>query len=74
MQVSPPGIEVDTSKLTVPVNPFSAATVIVEVPEAPARICVGETVPAEIEKSTIWKKIVGVVRASVPLVPITVTV
>jgi hypothetical protein len=49
-------------------------TVIVEVPDAPARICVGLTAPAEILKSTTWKSIVNVVCETPPLVPVTVTV
>jgi len=48
VHVSPAGVEADTAKLTVPVNPFTAVTVIVEVPDEPARICVGATAPAEI--------------------------
>ena len=74
VQVSPAGVEVDTARLTVPVRPFMAATVIVEFPEPPAKTCVGETTPVEIEKSTIWNWIIGAVWASVPLAPVTVTV
>jgi hypothetical protein len=47
VHVSPAGVETDTARLTVPVNPFSAVTVIVEVPEAPARIWAGAAAPAE---------------------------
>jgi hypothetical protein len=61
VQVRPAGVETDTAKLTVPVRPLTAATVIVEVPEAAASIWAGETVPAAIEKSTTWKRIVAVV-------------
>jgi hypothetical protein len=43
--------------LTVPVRPLTAVTVIVEVPDAPARIWAGETVPAAIVKSTTWNVI-----------------
>ena len=46
MQVSPAGVEADTARFTVPVNPFTAVTVIVEVPDAPARIWEGATAPA----------------------------
>jgi hypothetical protein len=38
----------------VPVNTFTAATVIVEVPGEPARIWLGVTAPAAIVKSTTW--------------------
>ena len=46
VQVKPAGVEADTDRVTVPVNPFRAVTVIVEVPEAPARIWAGLTAPA----------------------------
>ena len=46
VQVSPAGVEADTARFTVPVNPFTAVTVIVEVPDAPARIWEGATAPA----------------------------
>jgi hypothetical protein len=61
VQVSPAGVEADTARLTVPVRPLTAVTVIVEVPELPAKIWAGETAPAAIEKSTTWKRIVAVV-------------
>jgi hypothetical protein len=72
--VNPAGVDADTARLTVPVNPLTAVTVIVEVPEAPASICVGLTAPAAIVKSTTWKRIVAVVWDRVPSVPVTVTV
>ena len=61
VQVRPAGVDADVARLTVPVNPFRAVTVIVEVPEAPARIWAGDTAPAAIEKSTTTKVIVPVV-------------
>ena len=61
VQVRPAGVEVETVNATVPVNPFSAVTVIVEVPDPPASIWAGVTAPAEIEKSTTTKVIVAVV-------------
>jgi hypothetical protein len=54
-------VDTDTARLTVPVRPLTAVTVIVEVPELPAKIWAGETAPAAIEKSTTWKRIVAVV-------------
>jgi hypothetical protein len=74
VQVNPAGVETDTARLTVPVSPFRAVTVIVEVPEDPAKICAGDTAPAAIEKSTTWKRIEAVVWVNVPSVPVTVTV
>jgi hypothetical protein len=72
---SPAGVEADTDRLTVPVNPLSAVTVIAEVPEAPASIWAGLTAPATIVKSTTWNRVAGVVVwERVPLVPVTVTV
>jgi len=38
VQVRPAGVEADTARLTVPVKPLTAVTVIVEVPEAAASI------------------------------------
>jgi hypothetical protein len=61
VHVRPAGVETDTARLTVPVNPLRAVTVMVEVPELPAKIWAGETAPAEIVKSTTWKRIVAVV-------------
>jgi hypothetical protein len=67
-------VETETARLTVPVKPLTAVTVIVEVPEALARIWVGDTAPAAIVKSTTWKRIALVVCDKVPSVPVTVTV
>jgi hypothetical protein len=61
VHVNPAGVDTDTARFTVPVSPFRAVTVIVEVPDAPANIWVGETAPAAIVKSTTWKRIVAVV-------------
>jgi hypothetical protein len=74
VQVRPAGVETEDARLTEPVKPLSAVTVIVDVPDAPARIWVGETAPAAIVKSTTWNRIVAVVWESVPSVPVTVTV
>jgi hypothetical protein len=74
VHVKPAGLEAETDRLTVPVKPLSAVTVIVEVPEAPARIWAGLTVPAAIVKSTTTNVMVAVVCESVPSVPVTVTV
>jgi hypothetical protein len=38
VHVRPVGVDADTVKPTVPVNPFTAVTVMVEVPDAPASI------------------------------------
>jgi hypothetical protein len=61
VHVNPAGVETETARLTVPVKPFTAVTVMVEVPEEPASIWVGDTAPAAIVKSTTWKRIVAVV-------------
>jgi hypothetical protein len=61
VQVNPAGVETETARLTVPVRPFNAVTVTVEVPDEPASIWVGDTAPAAIEKSTTWKRIAAVV-------------
>ena len=49
-------------RVTVPVRPLRAVTVTVDVPDPPASIWVGDTAPADIEKSTTWKRTVAVVR------------
>ena len=61
VHVRPAGVEADTVRATAPVRPLTAVTVIVDVPEAPARIWAGLTAPAAIEKSTTWNRIVPVV-------------
>jgi hypothetical protein len=61
VQVRPAGVDAETARLTVPVRLFTAVTVIVEVPELPASIWVGDTAPAAIVKSTTWKSVAGVV-------------
>ena len=61
VHVRPAGVDADTARLTVPVRPLTAVTVIVEAPEPPASICVGDTAPAAIVKSTTWNSIVPVV-------------
>jgi hypothetical protein len=66
-------VDADVARLTVPVNPFSAVTVIVEVPEDPANICDGVTAPADMLKSAPALTGTVTVRVSVPLVPVTVT-
>jgi hypothetical protein len=51
VQVNPVGEEAETDRFTVPVNPFTAVTVIVETPEDPASIWVGATALAVMLKS-----------------------
>ena len=71
VQVNPAGETVDVNA-TVPVKPFTGATVIVEVAVAPARavtlVGLAVTVKSVIVKVTVaeWD--------NVPLVPVTVTV
>ena len=74
VHVSPAGVETDVARLTVPVSPLTAATVMVDVPDAPAKIWAGETAPAAIVKSTTTNVIVPVACDNVPSVPVTVTV
>ena len=38
VHVSPAGVDAETARLTVPVRPLTAVTVIVDVPDAPANI------------------------------------
>ena len=61
VHVSPAGVDAETARLTVPVSPLTAVTVIVDVPDAPAKIWAGVTAPAAMEKSTTTKVIVPVV-------------
>jgi hypothetical protein len=53
VQLRPPG-EDTWDRVTMPVNPLTAVTVIVDVPWAPASIWDGDTGPADIVKSTTW--------------------
>jgi hypothetical protein len=70
--VSPAGTV--SVRLTTPVNPFTAVTVIVDVPEEPTSIWAGLTAVADMVKSTTWNRTVPVVWVRVPSVPVTVTV
>jgi hypothetical protein len=74
VHVRPAGVDADAARLTVPVRLLSAVTVSVEVPELPASICVGDTAPAAIVKSTTWKRMAEVVWDEEPPVAVTVTV
>jgi hypothetical protein len=74
VHVNPAGVETDTARLTVPVRPLTAVTVMVEDPDAPASIWAGDTALAAMLKSTTWKRIGEVVCDRAPLVPVTVTV
>src|SRR5437667_10275305 len=72
LQIGPAG-ETDEVKATCPVNPFSAVTVIVEVPEDPARIWAGVTALADMLKSGCGVKVTITARIRVLLVPVAVT-
>ena len=72
--VRPAGDDAETENVTVPVKLLRAVREIVDVPDAPARICVGETAPAEIVKSITWNVITAVVFVIEPCVAVTVTV
>ena len=61
VHVKPAGVDAETVRATVPVRPFTAVTVIVEVPDAPARIWAGDTAPAAIVKSTTLNVMAAVV-------------
>jgi len=50
-----PAGEDNEDSVTVPVKPFTAVTVMVEVPEAPASIWAGDTALAAIVKSVMVK-------------------
>jgi hypothetical protein len=58
--VSPAGLEADTVNVMVPRKLFSAVRETVDVPDAPAKICVGLTAPADIVKSITWNVITAV--------------
>ena len=76
LQLSPDGVDVELARLTCPVKLLRDVRVIVDVPEPPARIWLGLTVAADIEKSAAavtWKVILAVVCERVPLFAVTVT-
>jgi hypothetical protein len=60
------------ARATVPVNPFSEATVIVEVPLTPARTVTAVGLAAIAKSCTAYITVAECDR--VPLVPVTVTV
>jgi hypothetical protein len=60
VQVRPAGLDAETVRATVPVSPFTAVTVIVDVPVAPANTWAG-VAPAAIVKSTTTNVIAAVV-------------
>jgi len=76
MQVIPEGEE--TAKVTVSLKPLRAVTVTVEVAVFVAKTGLGLTGPADMLKSTMWKRTFPVVRVTGELlivpVPVTVTV
>jgi hypothetical protein len=71
VQVSPLGRGVSES-WTVPANPLTGETVIVETVDMPVLTAPG--VEAEIVKLSTWKRMLPVVRDKLPLEPVTVTV
>lgn len=71
--VSPVVGEIPVVRATVPAKPFTAITVMVELPATPGVVLTMFGL-ANIWKSTTWTNIVPVVWASEPLVPVTVTV
>ena len=72
MQIAPPGGETDEVRLTVPVKPFTGATVIVEVTVVPVVVLIAVGF-AEIVKSLMVTVTVAE-WTSAPLVPETATV
>ncbi len=74
VHVKPEGVEVDTERFTVPVNPLRAVTVMADVPDEPELMLEGETGPADMLKSVTWKSIEAVWWVADVPVPVTVTV
>ena len=73
VHVSPLLGEMDVDRATVPVNPLTAVTVIVELPLTPGVVLTVVGL-ANIWKSTTRTNIIDVVCESGPLAPVTVTV
>ena len=73
VHVNPVPGDIEDVRATVPVNPLTGATVIVDVPEAPA-LTVIEVGLAVMVKSTTFTVMLAVEWDSEPLVPVTVTV
>jgi len=71
VQVSPAGETVDV-RATVPVNPLTGATVIVDVPTALAFIVIVVGLAVTVKSVTVYVTVAGWVID--PLVPVTVTV
>ena len=72
VQVRPVAGDIDDVRATVPVNPWTGATVIVEVAAVPAFVVteVGLTVTVK----SLMVTVTVAVRDNAPLVPVTVTV
>ena len=73
MHVNPAG-ETDEVKVTVPVNPLTGATVMVEVPEAPELTLTLEGLAVSVKLVTVKVAVVEWVRAGLVLVPVMVRV
>jgi hypothetical protein len=72
VHVSPVAGDIDDDRATVPVKPFTGATVIVELPSTPALTVKLVGAAATVKSCTL--KVTVVKCDSVPLVPVTVTV
>lgn len=74
VQVRPVAGDTVAVRVTVPVNPPTRATVIVDVPAAPARMVTLVGLAVMAKSCTPAVKVTVVVWDSVPLAPVTVTV
>jgi len=71
VQVRPAG-ETEDVRATVPVNPLTGATVIVEVAAVPATVVTAVGLAVTVKSVTVYVTVAVCVR--LPLVPLTVTV
>ncbi len=72
MQVSPVAGEIEAVRATVPANPLTLVTVMVEVPAVPALTATLVGLAVTVKSVTV--KVTVAVRESPALVPVTVTV
>ncbi|HZC81588.1 MAG TPA: hypothetical protein VE222_07675 [Nitrospiraceae bacterium] len=72
VQVRPAAGDIDEVRVTVPVNPFTGATVIVEVAAVPEVVVTDVGLAVTVKSLTV--KLTVAVCDRVPLVPVTVTV
>lgn len=76
VQVRPAGEDAETANVTVSLKPLRSVTETIEVAAVLAKTGDGVTAPADMVKSTMWKRMLPVVRVTIDpvIVPLPVMV